>query len=169
MAVAPGPPPKDMGTTARRNPPKTPFRVVGLPESPAPELPEAFRLTDYDEDGAPVRRKVKYPPETRRWWDSWVNSPLNDGFTEHDWNYLLEVAIIHACFFLDIDRMKCAAELRQRMANFGATPADRAKLRIITVTADTAEETAEEAKRLNAQVGVVGEGRRLTAIPGFAS
>ena len=169
MASQPGPPPKQMGTKARRNAEKTPFRVVGLPEAPAPELPEYFRMTDADEDGVLVRKRVKYPPETRRWWESWVNSPLNDGFTEHDWNYLLEVSVIHACFWLDIDRMKCAAELRQRMSNFGATPADRARLRIITVTADNAEETAEEARRLNAQVGVVGEGRRLTAIPGFAS
>ena len=165
----PGPPPKQMGTKAGHSGNKTPFRVVGLPEEPAPELPDYFKITDANEDGELVLKRVKYPPETRRWWESWVNSPLNDGFTINDWNYLLEVSVIHAQFWLDIDRMKCAAELRQRMACFGATPADRARLRIITVTADNAEETAEEARRLNAQVGVVGEGRRLKAIPGFAS
>lgn len=161
--------PKEMGTKARRNPEKTPWQVVGLPASPAPELPPHFRITDANDEGTLVLKRIKYPQETINWWNSWVNSPLNDGFTEHDWNYLLEVSIIHAQFWLDIDRMKCASELRQRMSNFGATPADRARLRIITVTADTAEEVAEEAKRLNAQVGVVGDGRRLTAIPGFAS
>lgn len=157
--------PKDMGTKARRNPERTPFRVMGLPAEPAPELPERFRIWD----GESFKR-VKYPDETVTWWEHWVNSPLNDGFTHHDWDYLLETAIIHACFYVGIDRNKNAAELRQRMAKFGATPEDRAKLRIVTVTADTAEETAEEAKILNAQVGVVGNGvRKLTSIPGFAS
>lgn len=165
----PGPAPKQMGTKGGRTPDKVPFRVVGLPKTPAPELPEHFRMVDANDEGVLVRKRVKYPPETRNWWDAWVRSPLNDGFTEHDWNYLLEVSVIHACFWLDIDRMKCASELRQRMSLFGATPADRARLRIILVNAETAEETAEEAARLNAKVGVVGEGRRLTAIPGFAS
>lgn len=165
----PGPAPKEMGTKGGRSPDKVPFRVVGLPQVEQPELPEYFKITDVDEDGIPVRKRVKYPPETRRWWDHWANSPLNDGFTNHDWDYLLEVSIIHAQFWLDIDRMKAAAELRQRMAKFGVTPEDRAKLRIVLVTADSAEETAAEAARLNAKVGVVGEGRRLTSIPGFAS
>jgi hypothetical protein len=165
----PGPPPKEMGKKAGHSGKQMPFRVVGLPTDPQPELPESFILQDNDGGGGLVRRRIKYPKETRSWWESWTDSPLNDGFTVHDWNYLLEVAVIHAMFFLGIDRMKCATELRQRMANFGVTPADRARLRIVTVTADTAEETAAEAARLNAQVGVVGDGRRLTAIPGFAS
>ena len=165
----PGPSAKEMGTKARRNPDKTPFRVVGLPKEPQPELPEFFKITDANEEGVLVRKRVKYPPETIRWWSHWETSPLIDGFTVHDWDYLLELSVIHACFWLDIDRMKCAAELRQRLAKFGATPEDRARLRIVTVTADTAEETAREAALLNAKVGVVGEGRRLTAIPGFAS
>lgn len=166
----PGNIPKEMGTKARRNPERTPFRVMGLPAEPAPELPESFRMRDYDSEGNQIIRKIKYPPETRRWWSHWLTSPLSDGFTAHDWEYLLEVAVLNAKFWLDIDRMKCAAEMRQRLSLFGVTPADRARLRIVTVTADTAEETAEEAKRLNAQVGVVGNGvRKLTSIPGFAS
>lgn len=160
-------PAKPMGTKGGRTPDKVPFRVMGLPAAEAPELPTAFYLQDNDGDGGLVRKRVRYPEETRTWWNHWVTSPLNDGFTEHDWSYLLEVAIIHAQFILGIDRMKCAAELRQRMANFGVTPADRAKLRIVSVTADTAEETAAEAARLNAKIATVGEGRRLTSIPGF--
>ena len=161
----PGPAPKAMGTKAGRSADRVPFRVMGLPVAPQPELPEFFRMFDGERP-----RKIKYPDETRKWWDAWRTSPLNDGFTEHDWDYLLEAAILHAQFHLDIDRMKCASELRQRMAKFGATPEDRAKLRIVSVTADTAEETAEEARRLNAKVAVAGDGRRLlTAIPGFAS
>lgn len=162
--------PKPMGTKARRNPERTPFRVMGLPAEAPPELPESFRMRDNDGEGGQIMRRIKYPEETRRWWSHWLTSPLTDGFTSHDWEYLLECAVLNAKFWLDIDRMKCAAELRQRLSMFGVTPADRAKLRIVTVTADTAEETAAEAARLNAQVGVVGDGvRKLTSIPGFAS
>lgn len=161
-----GPGPKDMGTKAGHSGKQAPYRVVGLPKAPQPELPEYFRYFDAAERR---NRKIKYPAETVRWWNTWTNSPLNDGFTEHDWEYLLETSTIHAMFWLGIDRLKCEAALRQRMAKFGVTPEDRAKLRIVLVTAETAEETAEEARRLNAQVGVVGDGRPLTAIPGFAS
>lgn len=160
----PGPPPKAMGTKSGRTPDKVPFRVVGLPAAPQPDLPPFFKWFDGE-----TTRKIRYPKETVAWWAHWEHSPLNDGFTEHDWEYLQQISIIHAKFYLGIDFAKMASELRQRLAKFGVTPEDRAKLRIVTVTADNAEETAEEARRLNAQIGVVGEGRRLTAIPGFAS
>ena len=165
----PGPPPKPMGTKAGRTGEKIPFRVMGLPEVECPELPEFFRMTDANEEGVLVRKKVRFPEETRRWWNHWKTSPLTDGFTAHDWEYLLEVAVINAKFWLDIDFNKNAAELRQRMSLFGVTPVDRAKLRIVTVNADNAEELAEEARQLNAKIATVGDGRRLTAIPGFAS
>ena len=159
-----GPSPKEAGTKAGHSGAKTPFRVVGLPKVECPELPEYFRYFDGES-----RRKIAYPEETKRWWGHWKTSPLIDGFTIHDWEYLLETSVIHAKFWLGIDFAKMEAALRQRMAKFGVTPEDRAKLRIIAVTAETAEERAEEARQLNAQVGVVGEGRRLTSIPGFAS
>lgn len=156
--------PKEMGTKARRNPEKTPFRVVGIPSVPQPPLPDYFKWYDGERT-----RKIKYPSETIKWWDQWQTSPLIDGFTAHDWEYLTQISIIHAKFYLGIDFAKMEAALRQRLAKFGVTPEDRAKLRIVTVTADTAEERAAEAAELNAQIGIVGEGRRLTAIPGFAS
>jgi hypothetical protein len=159
-----GPSPKEMGTKAGHSGRQVPFKIVGLPMVPQPPMPEFFRYSD----GEKIR-KIKYPPETIHWWAVWGRSILNDGFTEHDWEYLAEVAIIHAQFTLDIDRMKCAAELRQRMARFGVTPEDRAKLRIITVTADRAEEVAEEAKQRNARIATIGDGRRLTSIEGFGA
>lgn len=155
---------KPMGTKAGRTPDKVPFRVVGIPQAPQPELPPYFKWFDGERT-----RKIKYPSDTIEWWEQWKTSPLTDGFTTHDWEYLKQISIIHAKFYLGIDFAKMASELRQRLAKFGVTPEDRAKLRIVLVTAENAEETAEEARRLNAQIGVVGEGRRLTAIPGFAS
>jgi hypothetical protein len=157
-----GPSPKDMGTKAGHSGKQQPFRIVGLPAVPQPPLPEYFRCFDGERT-----RKIKYPPETIEWWSHWETSPLNDGFSTHDWDYLKEISVIHAKFWLDIEFSKMASELRQRMAKFGVTPEDRAKLRIVTVTAETAEDRAREAEERNKRIGTVGEGRRLTAIPGF--
>lgn len=155
-----GPSPKEMGTKAGHSGRQAPFRIVGLPEVEQPELPPYFRM----HDGESIR-KIKYPPETQRWWDHWGESILNDGFTTHDWDFLLDTARLHAEFHLGLNE-KAAAELRQRLAKFGTTPEDRAKLRIITVNADTAEERAETARAFNAKVKLIGDGRRLTALPG---
>jgi hypothetical protein len=159
----PGPAPKELGTKAGRSPDKIPFRLVGLPEVEQPDLPESFRVLV---EG--VVKRVKYPPETRTWWAHWGDSILNDGFTTHDWDFLLDTARIHAMHHLGLDN-KAAGELRQRLAKFGTTPEDRARLRIVTVTAENAEERAEEARKRNARIATIGDGRRLTSIEGFAS
>ena len=156
--------PKEMGTKAGHSGKQVPFRVVGIPQVPQPPLPDYFKWFDGE-----TTRKIKYPKETIEWWDQWSTSPLIDGFTIHDWEYLKQTSIVHAKFCLGIDFAKMEASLRQRLAKYGVTPEDRAKLRIVTVTAATAEERAAEAAELNSQIGIVGEGRRLTAIPGFAS
>lgn len=157
-----GPSPKDMGTKAGHSGKQQPFRVVELKSAPQPELPESFRWFDGERT-----RRIKYPRETVEWWNHWKDTPLNDGFSTHDWDYLREVAVIHAKFWLGIDFAKMEAALRTRMAKFGVTPEDRAKLRIVTVTADTVEERAREAEERNKRMGTVGNARRLTAIPGF--
>ena len=149
---------KDPSQRAHRKPENRPFHVMGVEKAPAPELPEHFKIYD----GTAIKR-VKYPQETRTWWSHWVNSPLNSGFTHHDWDYLLVTASVHARVVLGIDT-KGAAELRLREAKYGATPEDRAKLRIVTVNADNAEEESRIAAERNAKIPIVGEGRRLTAI-----
>jgi hypothetical protein len=122
-----------------------------------PELPPGFPY-----DG----KRYKWPPITKTWWDHWSDTTLNDGFTVHDWDYLMDTAVIHAKHWLGLD-MKAGGELRQRLAKFGVTPEDRARLRIVMVDADTAEEKAAKAAALNAKVPTTGNARRLTAIPGF--
>lgn len=151
---------KDPADRARTNPENRPFHIMGVEKAPAPELPERFTVNV----GAKLVN-MKYPEQTRIWWDHWVNSPLNGGFTVHDWDYLLVTASVHARVVLGIDN-RCFAELRQREAKYGATPEDRAKLRIVTVTADSAEaaEQVRLAAERNAKVPMTGETRRLTAI-----
>jgi hypothetical protein len=78
-----------------------------------------------------------WPRQTRVWWAMWGRSPLAGGFGESDWAELLDTASVHARFWRGDVRV--AAELRLRTANFGATPADRARLRITFAAADDAD------------------------------
>lgn len=163
--MPPGPSPKDMGQKAGNGGRNAPWAVVPTRRADAPELPAFFRYWDGEST-----RRIKYPPETVRWWNNWASeeSPLNKNFTAHDWDYLLETSVMHAKFWLGIDQAKMASELRQRVAKYGATPEDRAKLRIVLVSADEAAERAAEAAEYNTKRGYSADAvRRLTSIPGF--
>lgn len=84
---------------------------------------------------------IDWHVQTIAWWHTWRESPLAEDLTAVDWLYLLETAYIHTAFWNG--DMKAASELRLRMANFGATPADRARLRIQVVTAIEVEEKSK--------------------------
>ena len=85
-----------------------------------PDLPEL----DDDAEGNPRG----WPRQTRRWWETWRKAPQSQTFTDTDWDFLLETALIHRAFTLG--DLKQAAELRLRVAKFGATPEDRMRLRL---------------------------------------
>ncbi|MCV7346989.1 hypothetical protein [Mycolicibacterium rhodesiae] len=151
-----GPLPKDPATRARTNSERVPFQLVEIPNVEQPDLPDYFRYEG---------RKIKYPARTLEWWEQWNGSPLTKGFTDHDWSYLLDTAVLHAQFWLGLGNViKIAGELRQRLSKFGVTPADRARLRIMFVTADEAEEAKRRADELNGRVVATGNPRRLTAL-----
>ena len=69
--------------------------------------------------------------------------------------------MLHAKHWLGLDA-KAAGEMRQRLSRFGVTPEDRAKLRIILVGADNAEEESKVAAERNSKVSITGNARRLT-------
>lgn len=127
-----GPAPKDPAKRARRN--AEPAAVVVLQPRfvPAPELPDSF----------------PWPDRTREWWAMWATSPQAPMFTPSDWDFLLDTALLHADVWgnWNLDRL---AELRLRVAKFGATPEDRARLRIQFAQADVAE--VSSAKVLSAR------------------
>lgn len=148
---------KDPDVRARNNPENRPFKIVETVRVEQPPLPAGFPY-----DG----RRIKWPEQTLTWWAHWKESVLTSGFTEHDWDYLLDTAVYHAKHWLGLDS-KAGAELRQRLAKFGVTPEDRAKLRIVLVDAENKEEMQEKYGRLNEKVPTVGNSRRLTAIEGF--
>jgi hypothetical protein len=113
-----GPAPKDPAKRARRNaqPAQT---VLPFTECDQPELPEGF----------------PWPDATQQWWEMWRTAPQATLFGVTDWNFLLDTALIHADVWgnWNLDRMP---ELRIRVAKFGATPEDRARLRITFAEAD---------------------------------
>ena len=78
--------------------------------------------------GPELSESFDWPPETRTWWATWRRSAQAQTFTDTDWSFLLDTAVMHAEFWLG-DR-SLAAELRLRVAKFGATPEDRARLRM---------------------------------------
>lgn len=126
----PGPTRKPDDQRARRNKDVIPLTVVHQSErSEQPLLPA----------------DIDWHPLTIAWWHTWRESPLSDNFTTTDWVYMLETAFIQNAFWEG--NLGVAAELRLRAAKFGATPEDRARLRIQVVTADEAEAEAEARRK----------------------
>jgi hypothetical protein len=107
-----GAPPKPPSELRRRNlaPDLTIVEADG--RTHGPELPES----------------VDWPDATVAWWETWRKSAQAQTFTDTDWSFLLDTAILHMEFW-DGDRA-LAAELRLRAAKFGATPEDRARLKM---------------------------------------
>lgn len=116
-----GPIPKPAGQRARRN--HDPVPAVTFHAEPArqPRLPAR-------PDGAP------WPRRTREWWRTWASTPQAQRFAATDWDFLVDTAVLHALFWEG--HVAVAAELRLRLAKMGATPEDRARLRITLADAD---------------------------------
>lgn len=127
-----GPIPKDASKRARRNKDPMPVRVLVVEPVAQPSLP-SFNV---DVDGVQV--PFAWPARTVEWWQMWADSPLSSSFTSTDWSELLDTAFLHARFWNGDKAV--AAELRLRVAKFGATPEDRARLRITFAQADEADE-----------------------------
>lgn len=86
----------------------------------------------------PLPDTQEWPAETVRWWANWRDSPLSSLFGITDWDFLLDTALLHAALWSGT--LSALPELRLRVAKFGATPEDRARLRIEFADADEADE-----------------------------
>lgn len=80
-------------------------------------------------------------PRTKAWWETWRRSPQAQKFVDTDWDFLLDTALMHHTMWSKA-RWEFASELRLRAAKFGATPEDRARLRL-QVTAEPETKVAE--------------------------
>lgn len=103
---------KDPSERRRRNKPQPPTVVTADGETHGPDLPDTY----------------DWPEATLKWWETWRTCAQASRFTDTDWSFLLDTAILHAEFWLG--NRTVAAELRLRAAKFGATPEDRLRLRI---------------------------------------
>lgn len=99
-----------------------------------PELPSFY----VESDGGLT--EFEWPAITLEWWQMWADSPLSGGFTSTDWSELRDTALLHARYWTG--QTSLAGELRLRTAKFGATPEDRARLRIQFAQADEVEDRA---------------------------
>lgn len=134
----PGPAPKDPSQRARRNKDVVPMRVVEVRAFPQPELPDSF---EWICNGEPT--SIPIPAETHRWWAMWGASPLTAEYTDTDWDELRITARVHAR--MELGDTQAEREYRLRGALFGATPVDRARLRIAFNTADASDKPSKAA------------------------
>lgn len=126
-----GPAPKDPENRARRNSdPAGRTTVVRDGEVRGLALPDGYGWHEM----------------TRQWWEAWRRAPQAAAFEDTDWLFLLETAKLHSAFWEG--DVKVAPELRLRVAKFGATVEDRARLRLdITAPAVDGEAAAEGTSR----------------------
>lgn len=130
--------PKPSSRAARRG--GSSETIIRFVHAEAPALPE----------------DIDWPEATQRWWQTWIESPQADLFGATDWSHLLDTALCHADVWAgNLDRLP---ELRLREGKFGATPADRAALRLQYAAANEAE-TASETKKERAEAETVKKRR----------
>lgn len=138
-----GPAPKDPAKRRRRNADPVPTRTVAEDgQQRGPDLPDG----------------PEWPSQTISWWETWRASPQAQEFTSTDWDFLLDTALLHAMFWSG--DTKVAAELRLRVAKFGATPEDRARLRLEVGQAEAAGQRPKAAKPTLPSVAKLDDRRR---------
>lgn len=131
-----GPAPKDPNRRAGHSPKDpVPLRIITAEPTKQPALPGNLHFFNPFTE---KNERFVWPAQTKAWWKMWGDSPLSAEFTSTDWSELLDTAFLHARFWRG--DIKVASELRLRVAKFGATPEDRARLRIQFAAADEADE-----------------------------
>jgi hypothetical protein len=124
-----GPLAKSDDRRARRNKPTQPHTVLEFVPAEQPPLPENF----------------PWPARTREWWATWGECPQAALFSETDWEFLLDTALLHAQTWASAEAAvrglgkmdtSLLPELRLRVAKLAATMEDRVRLRIMFAMAD---------------------------------
>lgn len=130
-----GPAPKASRSRSRDTPSreviKSDGRIGGfpLPNDVLPRVEKKDEDPDYWEGEA---QREEWHPQTVRWWQNWRESPQAvKMLTAPDWDYLLDTALLHHQMWMSGGKnSERAAEIRLRVATFGATVADRLRLRL---------------------------------------
>lgn len=132
-----GPAPKPSSKKARRHADSSPATILRFQEAEQPEL-------------RPLPGGEEWCRATQDWWAMWRDSPQAEHFGSTDWDFLLDTALIHndVWGYLNFDRLP---ELRIRVAKFGATPEDRARLRMQFAEADERDSRRKQDARPSAK------------------
>lgn len=146
-----GPRPKPADQRARTNSDPLGVTALNLRAAPQPKLPTPPRWL-----------RGGWPKATRAWWATWGQAAQAELFTQTDWDYLLDTALIHAQLWSGDP--KVAAELRLRVAKFGATAEDRARLRYVATEKPDGDQSSNGrgAKVVDIETAYSG----LTLLPG---
>ena len=83
---------------------------------------------DGERRGPDLPAGIAWHEQTRRWWDTWRVSAIAQTMHAEDWDFMLDTAVLHNDFWQG--ETKHAAELRLRVAKFGASPEDRMRLKM---------------------------------------
>lgn len=129
-----GPPPKEERQRERDRPVRELVKSDGklggypLPEDVLPPIKIDGQI-QFTAEGEIMREE--WHPQTVRWWNNWRESPqATRMLTAVDWDYLLDTALMHHVGWksggTNSERW---AEVRLRVAAFGATYADRLRLK----------------------------------------
>lgn len=120
-----GPAPKEQRSRAR----DTPVRETVKSDGRLGGFPLPNDVLPFDEE---TGEREEWHRQTQRWWENWRRSPQGVRMmTAPDWDYLLDTAILHHQMWQTGGRnSERAAEIRIRVASFGATPADRLRMRM---------------------------------------
>lgn len=108
------------------------------------------RREDGDLIGPELSWTIDWHPKTKVWWDAWRASPQAVLFEQTDWEELESTALIHHSIWnnprASVAQISAGlAEMRQRVAKFGATMEDRLKLRMKFADASVKEQKANPA------------------------
>lgn len=115
--------PARTGKAVRRNKVPATVKIATPDDKYGFDLPKGV-VKDRDGDPCP------WHPMTKQWWAAWRTSPqATRMLTENDWMFLLDTALMHHNMWNN-GRWDFAAEVRLRVAKFGATPEDRLRLHL---------------------------------------
>lgn len=118
-----GPAPKDAATRRRRNKPTVP--IVAVTADGAMRGPE---LPDLVDDA--------WHSRTVAWYRTWRQSAQAQTFTDTDWDFLIDTALMHHTMWSK-GKWEFASEVRLRGAKLGATKDDRKRLGIDVVAPES--------------------------------
>jgi hypothetical protein len=104
-------------------------RATAQREAEMTELADEGELYGFDLPIGVLPDGADWHPQTIELWDSLRRNPLLKNEPDLGWQFLIDTALLHHILWSK-GRWEYASEVRLRLAPFGATPADRMRLKI---------------------------------------